>query len=435
MAVIGLGAMGSASIFQLAKRGVKVIGIDRFSPPHTLGSTHGDSRITRQAIGEGRAYVPLVLRSHELWREIEAETGTDLFTECGALVLTRGSSKTERHGSQDFFGSTVSAARAYDIEHEILDYEELRTRFPQFNVTEEHIGYYEPGAGFVRPEIAVAAQLELAIRHGARIRRMEQVSSIEPTNDGVTVHTDQAVYGADQVIITTGPWISSLAHCAKITSACEVYRQTLHWFDASASFSMLTPDRMPVFIWGEVGSGGRDVFYGFPAIDGQNGGLKVATEQYEVSCDPDDPVTEVTLDESQRMFDNCVRGRLPVNSAVVKSARCLYTVTPDHQFIIDRHPEHSTVLLASPCSGHGFKHSAAVGESLAQWVIEGQSAIDLSTFAFSRFTTREPDTAEADTGPSAFASPGFERASNHAKFNLPTVAIRLGEKGFREVDK
>ena len=274
--------MGSATLYQLAKRGVDVVGIDRFSPPHALGSTHGDTRITRQAIGEGMAYVPLVLRSHELWREIEAETGTDVFTACGGLVLTAGSSTAGHHGIEEFFASTVAAARTYDIEHEILDFEELRTRFPQFNVTEAQSGYYEPGAGFVRPEIAVAAQLELATRHGARIQRMERVSSIEPSNNEVTVRSDRAVYGADQVVMTAGPWISSLARCDDITSSCTVYPQALHWFDASASYPTLTPDRMPVFIWGEVGSGGRDVFYGFPAIDGPNGGLKVATEQYEV---------------------------------------------------------------------------------------------------------------------------------------------------------
>jgi sarcosine oxidase len=383
--------MGSATLYQLAKRGVDVVGIDRFSPPHALGSSHGDTRITRQAIGEGVAYVPLVLRSHELWREIETETRTDVFTACGGLILSAGSSKAGHHGIGDFFASTLAAARTYDIEHEMLDFDEMRARFPQFNVTEAHRGYYEPGAGFLRPETAVAAQLELATRHGARIQRMEPVSSVEPSNDGVAVRTNRAAYGADQVVITAGPWISSLARCDDITSACTVYRQTLHWFDASSSFSMLTHDRMPVFIWGEVGSGCRDVFYGFPAIDGPNGGLKVATEQYERSCDSDDLFADVTPLESQHTFDDCVKGRLPLSSAVVKSAACLYTVTPDHQFIIDRHPEFPAVLLASPCSGHGFKHSAAIGESLAQWAIDGASKIDLSAFALSRFARREAE--------------------------------------------
>jgi sarcosine oxidase len=389
--VIGLGAMGSATAYQLARRGVDVIGIDRFSPPHTFGSTHGDTRITRQAIGEGNAYVPLALRSHELWLEIEAETGADVFTACGGLVLTAGSEKAGHHGVDDFFASTVAAARNFGIEHEILEGKEVRSRFPQFNVTEEHRGYYEPGAGFVRPEVAVAAQLELAERHGARIHRMERVLSIDPSNGGAVVRTDRAEYGADQVVVAAGPWISRLARSEDITSACTVYRQVQHWFNASVPISMLTPDRMPVFIWGEFGSGSRGVFYGFPAVDGMRGGLKVATEQYEVSCDPNDLDTDVTAEESQRMFDECVKGRLPLNPSVVKSAACLYTVTPDHQFILDKHPEYPNVLLASPCSGHGFKHSAAVGESLAQWVTDGAPVIDLSAFALARFAKTQAE--------------------------------------------
>ena len=382
--VVGLGAMGSAAAYQLAKRGASVIGIDRFSPPHVLGSTHGDTRITRHAIGEGDDYVPLVLRSHQIWREIETEMENDVFTACGALILTAASGKTVQHGVDDFFASTVSAARAYGIEHEVLSTEATRARFPQFNLTEEHRCYYEPGGGFVRPEVAVAAQLDLAARHGARIQRMDRVNHIDMMDSGVTVHSDRATYGADQLILTAGPWISQLAQSDVIEQVCSVYRQALHWFDASETITTFTPDRMPVFIWG-FGSGDRDMFYGFPAVDGIDGGLKVASEQYESPSDPDDLRTDVTSDESRRMFGHCVEGRLPLRPAVIKSASCLYTVTPDRQFIIDRHPEHSNVLLASPCSGHGFKHSAAIGESLAQWAIDGSPAIDLSAFALRRF--------------------------------------------------
>jgi sarcosine oxidase len=157
------------------------------------------------------------------------------------------------------------------------------------------------------------------MRHGARIQRMEKVYSVEHTNGGAIVHSVRAEYGVDQVVITSGTWISQLARCDDITFACKVYRQAMHWFDASASIPTFTPDRMPVFIW-EFGSGDRDMFYGFPAIDGIHGGLKVATEQYEISCDPDDLHTDVTPDESQRMFDECVKGRLPLSPTVVKPA-------------------------------------------------------------------------------------------------------------------
>lgn len=384
--VVGLGAMGSATTYQLAKRGVKVIGIDRFSPPHVFGSTHGDTRITRQAIGEGKAYVPLVLRSHQLWREIEAETGADLFTACGGLILTGESVTSGQHGISDFFAETLSAAQTYGIEHEILSMDETRSRFPQFHLNEEHRVYYEPGAGFVRPEAAVGAQLELAERLGADVRRNERVVTIESTDNGVTIQTDKEQYSAGQVVVAAGPWISQIAGSDEIARLCGIYRQVLHWFDIAEASASLGPEQMPVYIW-EFGAGDDDMFYGFPAVDGPSGGVKVATEQHSEITDPDNLDREVQPEESRAMFDHCIKGRLPLRSAVVKEARCLYTVTPDHGFIIDRHPEHQNVILASPCSGHGFKHSAAIGESLAQLATESRSKIDLSAFSLSRFPT------------------------------------------------
>ena len=382
--VVGLGAIGSATSYQLAKRRAKVIGIDRFSPPHIFGSTHGDTRITRQAIGEGKCYVPLVLRSHELWREIEVETGASLFTACGGLILVNKSVRAGLHGVQDFFAATVSAAEEYCIEHELMSTDEARNRFPQFRMNDEYRCYYEPGAGFVRPEAAVATQLQLARRHGARIQTEERVNRVESTSYGVMVHTDKAVYGAEQMIIAAGPWIGQLIESKNVEQLCSVYRQGLHWFPVAGSISLFTPDRMPVFVW-KFGSGDDDMFYGFPAIDGPNGGLKVATEQHHTIADPDDLGQNGPSVESEEMYARCVDGRLPLFPSVIRSATCLYTVTPDQRFIIDRHPECSNVLLASSCSGHGFKYSPAIGESLAQWALQGKPAIDLSAFTLNRF--------------------------------------------------
>src|SRR5262245_32171576 len=159
--VLGLGAMGSAALFHLAKRGQNVLGIDRFSPPHTLGSSHGDTRVTRLAIGEGAHYTPLVMRSHQLWRDIEKETGRDLMTTTGGLIISSQSTTSRMH-VQDFFGTTVAAAETYGIEHEILDAQAIRRRFPPFNVRDDEIGYFEHEAGFLRPEACIAAQLSLA---------------------------------------------------------------------------------------------------------------------------------------------------------------------------------------------------------------------------------------------------------------------------------
>ena len=160
--VVGLGAMGSATLLQLARRGQRVLGLDRHDPPHAWGSTHGDTRITRVGIGEGEDYVPLVQRSHQIWREIEAETGADLLTQCGALILAPGSSTAVVHGKANFVRRTIAAAERFGIPHEVLAPEDCTRRFPQFRLRGDEVVYHEPGGGYVRPERCVEAQLMLA---------------------------------------------------------------------------------------------------------------------------------------------------------------------------------------------------------------------------------------------------------------------------------
>ena len=207
--VLGLGAMGSAALYQLAKRGQKTGGIDQFSPPHAFGSSHGDSRVTRLAIGEGAHYTPLVMRSHELWREIERETSRDLLTTTGGLIISSRSTTSRMH-VQDFFGTTVAAAERYGVAHEILDARAIRQRFPQFNIRDDEIGYYEYEAGFLRPEACVAAQLALAQKYGATIHRNEKVLGFEETANGVTVRTEKDTYAADRLIVSAGAWLPQL---------------------------------------------------------------------------------------------------------------------------------------------------------------------------------------------------------------------------------
>src|SRR6266576_1649644 len=191
--VLGLGAMGSAAAFQLAKRGQKLLGLDQFAPPHRLGSSHGETRITRLAIGEGEHYTPLVLRSHELWREIEKETGADLLTITGGLVIS-STARTAKLHVDGFFSNTVAAAEKYRIPHQILSAEDIRRRFPPFHVREDEIGYYEPSAGFLRPEACIEAQLQLARKYGAVIHVNEKVLHFQASTDEVTVTTEEGVY-------------------------------------------------------------------------------------------------------------------------------------------------------------------------------------------------------------------------------------------------
>lgn len=380
--VVGLGATGSAALHQLARRGLRVLGIDRYAPPHTHGSSHGDTRVTRLAIGEGAHYTPLARRSHEIWREMERETGAELMTTTGGLIISSTASKSSIH-VEGFFDNTIAAARQHGIMHELLDAAEIRRRFPAFAVRDDEVGYFEPDAGFLRPEACVKANLDLAEKHGAEVHRNETVERFDAASSAVTVLTDADNYSAAKIILAAGPWLPELLDPAH-TTPFKVYRQVLTWFDVNDSFAQFEVGRFPIFIWElqELGQG----IYGFPAIDGQSGGVKVATEQYAATTTPDAVARDISEQEITAMFETYVAPHFPALSPkCVRTMTCLYTVTPDAGFVIDTHPESERVIIASPCSGHGFKHSAALGEVLADLVVRGHTDFDLSAFRLSRF--------------------------------------------------
>jgi sarcosine oxidase len=381
--VLGLGAMGSSTACHLARRGNRVLGIDRFSPPHAFGSTHGDTRITRLAIGEGEHYTPLALRSHELWRELERETGASLMTCNGGIVIS-SAAKTSINHVENFFANTVAAARRFGIEHELLDAPAIRRRFPAFNIADDEYGYFEPSAGFVRPEACVAAHLAVAQGLGATLRCDEIVRGFDISDGAVTVTTEKGAYRADRLIVTAGAWLPGLVG-SEVARHFTVYRQTLFWFDVAGPLTPFLPENFPIFIW-ELQDRKQGI-YGFPAIDGASGGVKIGAEHYDATTSAeaiDRAVKQVEIDLMRERF---VAPFLPgLGNRCVRSAVCLYTVTPDFGFVIDRHPASERVLIASPCSGHGFKHSAAIGEALAQIVVDGESRLDLSSFRLDRFS-------------------------------------------------
>jgi sarcosine oxidase len=382
--VLGLGAMGSAATYQLAKRGNKVLGIDQFSPPHIYGSTHGDTRITRQAIGEGEQYTPLAVRSYEIWEEIEKETGKKLLEKCGGLIISSGA-KTAINHVENFFENTIAAAEKFGIKHEILNAEQIRERFPQFNIQDNESGYYEPDAGFLRPEECVNAQLELAEKYGAEIHKNEKVTSFTEESGVVRVRTDKGEYEADKLIVSAGSWVPTFLD-EEYSKYFKIIRQVLFWFGIKESADQYTLDKFPIFIW-EL-QGNKQGMYGFPAIDGEYGGLKIASEQYETTTTADTVNRKVTQEEIKAMYENFVAPHFPgLSGKCVKAISCLYTVTPDSHFVIDAHPKYPCVIIASPCSGHGFKHSAAIGEVLSQLVIDGKSKIDISSFRIGRFVS------------------------------------------------
>jgi sarcosine oxidase len=381
--VVGLGAVGSAALYQSAKLGARVIGIDRFVPPHDQGSSHGETRITRQAIGEGREFVPLVLRSNEIWEELEAATGRSLMTRNGGLVLASAGIHGSHHGSNAFLAETIDVARSFAIRHDVLSTDEIRHRYPQFELTAGEQGYFEPGAGFLRPEACVETQIAEARKLRAKIVTSQVANAITHKDGAVEVTTNHAIYSAAKVILTAGPWIAKFLP-PEYASNFLVYRQTLCWFALQQNRDRYTPERLPIFIW-ITGAKLQDMLYGFPAINGLDGGIKVATECYDDTVDPDAVPRDVSDESVAEMHSHYIGPRLPdVSSRCLRTATCLYTVTPDAKFVIDYADEHDNVLFASVCSGHGFKHSPGVGEALAQRALGMATQLDLSAFRLDR---------------------------------------------------
>lgn len=381
VAVVGLGAVGSAVAHHLAAGGARVIGIDRFHPPHGHGSSHGATRITRLAIGEGDEYVPIARRSHVLWRALEAETGETLMRTTGGLVIASAASDLlPYHGRTGFFRATVDAAERFGIDHERLSAAEIRHRFPAFLPADDERGYFEPEAGILLPERCVAAQLAAAAARGAALRYDTAVRAIEPEpggGGGVRIVAGDETIIAAEVVLAAGAWLPPmLPECLR--GRFMVQRQVLHWF-ATDRPELWEPVRCPVFIWMHGQRG--EAFYGFPKADAQPG-VKVATEQAEHATTAEGVAREVTAEETARTFATHAHGRLAgVRPESVHDATCLYTSTADGRFVIGRDPARPRLTIVSACSGHGFKHSAAVGEAVADGLLGRAPKVDLAPFA------------------------------------------------------
>ena len=380
-AVVGLGAMGSAVLYQLARRGADVVGLDRYVPPHPLGSSGGETRITRQGVGEGPDYVPLISASNRIWRELEAETGEHLFAACGALLIGPGDGISSHHGMPDFTGPSIDSARRFGIAHEVIDGAEVARRFPMFlGLRGNEKAYYEPGGGYLRPEACIRAQLASAAASGADIRSATTVLAVERDGATVRVETDAGTLRARQVVMAAGAWNVPLLG-PPFDRLLRISRQWLHWFeldDASAY-----ADGAPVFIWMH-GAADGDYFYGFPPLPGDLR-LKAAQEQYETTCTADTIDRAVEPGAAERLYRAHLEGRLAgISPRVAASVAGLYTVTPDRGFIIDRLPANDRVLVISACSGHGFKHSAGIGDAVAALLTEGRSPVDLAPFSLAR---------------------------------------------------
>lgn len=381
--VVGLGAMGAAALYQASRRGLRVLGIDRYHPPHNMGSSHGDTRITRHAIGEGELYMPFIQRSNAIWQQLEAASGRTLFHRCGGLIIGAPQAAAF-HFQQDFVGTSARIARQYGIAHELLDAHETMRRHPLLKLRAHEVAYFEPGAGLLRPERCIQTQLELAQAAGVALQTGERLLRYEPSATAVQLVTDKGSYSAAKLILATGAWIGE-ALPAQLRASVRVCRQVIHWFEAE-DIRQFRPERFPFVI--ALGDSPEEFWSAFPSPHDGRPGVKLLTEQYDSSTQPDEVERAVQPEEAADIYQRLTRPRLRgLRARALHGEVCLYTLTADEHFLIDRHPASERVVLASPCSGHGFKHSAAIGECLVQLALDGGCALDIADFRFARFAT------------------------------------------------
>ncbi len=370
--VVGLGGMGSAAAYHLARRGRRVLGLEQFKPAHDLGSSHGSSRLIRQI--EDPAYVPLAQRAYELWRELERDSGEALLLVTGGLFLGPPGCP--------MLSDAQAAADAWDLPHEFLRAPEIRRRFPPLVPDDDTVALFEPTAGVLRPELAVRTHLRLAGAAGADLHFAEPVTDWSAASaEGVTVVTGAATYGAERLVICPGPWAPSLLGNIGVPLATQRLVET--WFQPEGGLTPFLPDRHPFWLW-DLGSGGRRLgfpgfLYGAPAIDGPDGGVKLSLvhEQRCTAETVDRTVSPGEVEEAASLLQS--RIGVPLGSAI-RASVCMWTNTPDHHFVLATHPRYSDVVVAGGCSGHAFKFLPAIGEILADLAIDGKTAHPIALF-------------------------------------------------------
>jgi sarcosine oxidase len=368
--VAGVGGMGSAACYHLAKRGQRVLGLERFDLGHAMGSSHGLSRIIRIAYFEGENYVPLAKRAAELWHETGREAGMKLFHVTGSLDIG-----TEADG---FVESSRGSCLRHDLDHEVLDQKEIERRFPAFRLTPRHSALWQPGGGFIASEKAIYAHAGLAMKHGADLQFDEPILSWKTTaNGGVEVKTERQTYTAGSLVLSAGAWMPGLV--PELGKTEHVVKQAIGWFGTRRP-ELFTEEKFPVFIL-TVDEGS---FYGFPLYE--HPGVKVGGPHFaREPIDPNDPDRTPSAKQVAAIKD-CLRKYIPEAAGEPITLKgCMYTVTPDEHFVVDRVPGAPQVIALSPCSGHGFKFSSVLGEVAADLVTKGKTPLDIAPFSISRF--------------------------------------------------
>jgi sarcosine oxidase len=357
IAIVGLGAMGALSAWQLAARGARVIGFERFRPGHDRGSSHGDTRIFRTAYFESPEYVPLLQRAHRLWRQLEKESGAELLTMTGGLAIGPADG--------ELVAGVLASAHESELPHRLLDPSEMNRLYPQHRLEAGDVAVRDEEAGFLRPERSVAAAAARAEALGARLMTETEVTAIQAGGSGVVIETSRGRFAAGRALVAAGAWTSKLL--PQLGMPLEVERQVMGWLavDDPDSFS---PQRFPIFIR-EIARG--RFRYGFPATDGHS--IKLAVHHEGARADPDSIDREVE-DADLVPLREFAREKLKgVTGEVVDARVCMYTNTPDERFLATSPAGLPGVTVLSACSGHGFKFASVLGELMAELILDGKA--------------------------------------------------------------
>ena len=367
--VIGVGGMGSSTLYNLAKRGRRVLGLEQFDIPHAEGSSHGVNRIIRLAYYEHPSYVPLLRRAYELWSEIESVTGEQLLYKTGSI-------DTAPSGHEVFEGSLESCL-LHDIPHRVLNHAQINEQFPGYQLPPGHMGLLQEDGGFVLSERSIVAYANAAMSAGAEIHAREVVTGWEPDQGGVRVFTDRSEYTAERLVITAGAWTSGMIPILDELALPE--RQVLAWLQPLDG-SLYTPEVFPVF--NAYFDEGR--YYGFPVFGIP--GFKVGRYHHlEEVIDPDSEIKTVT-GEDEAVLRSAVERYFPkANGTTMTLKTCMFTNTPDEHFIVDLLPGNTQVAVAAGFSGHGFKFASEIGEILADLAITGETEHNIDLLKIDRF--------------------------------------------------
>lgn len=379
--VVGLGAHGSASAWQLAQRGLSVRGFDAFRPPHTLGSSHGETRIIREVYGEHPNYVPLIRRGYEIWEDLEQEMrddGVDV-----ELMRITGGITIGRPEARGVMGVQLSS-ETYGLPIEVLDSSEIRSRWPQFHPRDEMVGVYDARAGALFPESCIDSHLNQATACGADLHFDESVVRWHPDGDGVRVITERGSYSAGKIVFSAGAWNRDFV--SKLRLPLRLERQVLFWFEPASSADLFSPENCPNHSW--EWSPGKGLY----CQPDYGGGVKTAFHHDGEMFDDPAALDRTVRESDEKSLRDAISDILPhLNGRVIKSAVCMYTDTPDQHFLLDWHPGHSNVIICSPCSGHGFKFSSVIGEMVADMVTKGDAGYDMSLFGINRLLSDQSE--------------------------------------------